>query len=155
MNREEIQAIIPVRDPYLWLDEVVEISESLIHARKYLDPGLEIFRAHYVDFPLFPGALQCEAAFQAAALLIAHTQTRTAGRVPVIARVKNTKFKRMVRPGDTLDVHVQLVARNSRVVALKGRLSVNGQTTTQLEFSAVEADVGPEQAPATDLTSNV
>ena len=145
MNREEIQAIIPVRDPYLWLDEVVEISESQIHARMYLDPDLEIFSAHYVDFPLFPGALQCEAAFQAAALLIAQTQPRTEGFVPVIARVKNTKFKRMVRPGDTLDVHVQLVARTSRVLTLKGRLSVEGQTTTQLEFSAVEAAVGTHQ----------
>ena len=65
MNREEIEKILPVRDPYLWLDEVVEISDTQIHARKFLDPELEIFRAHYVDFPLFPGALQCEAAFQA------------------------------------------------------------------------------------------
>jgi len=141
MNREQIQAILPVRDPYLWLDEVVEISESRIHARKHLDPNLEIFRAHYVDFPLFPGALQCEAAFQAAALLIAQKQTRKPGHVPVIVRVKNTKFKRMVRPGDTLDVHVELINRDARLISLKGKLAVNGQTTTQLEFSATEVDV--------------
>ena len=76
MNRQEIEKILPVRDPYLWLDEVVEISDTQIHARKYLDPELEIFQAHYVDFPLFPGALQCEAAFQAAGVADPPTPSR-------------------------------------------------------------------------------
>ena len=142
MNREQIRAILPLGDAYLWLDEVIEISDDQIHARKFLDPALEIFKAHYIDYPLFPGALQCEAAFQAAAVLMAQSRSRTDGRVPVIARLKNTKFKRMVRPGDTLDIHVQRVASGPRLVALQGRLSVNGQTMTQLEFSATEAVVG-------------
>ena len=128
-----------MRDPYLWLDEVVDVDESRIHARKFLDPELDIFKAHYVDFPLFPGALQCEAAFQAGALLIAQTQTRTPGSVPVIARVRNTKFRRMVRPGDTLDIHVERLASDARVIELKARLSVAEHTSTLVEFSAVEA----------------
>ena len=150
MNREQIQALIPVGNAYLWLDEVVEVSDNQIHARKFLDPALEIFQSHYVDFPLFPGALQCEAAFQAGAVLIAQSRTRTPGRIPVIARVKNVKFKRMVRPGETLDLHVRFVSSSARMIALKGHLAVEGKTTTELEFSAVEAPVGTSEATPAD-----
>ena len=139
MNRQDIQALIPVRDPYLWIDEVVEICDTRIHARKHLDPDLEIFAGHYADFPVFPGALQCECAFQAAAVLIAQSRARTKGRIPVIARVSDVKFRRMVRPGDTLDIHVDLKEQTTRALFLEGRLRVAGKTTAQLDFAATEA----------------
>ena len=141
MNRQEIQALIPVRDPYLFIDEVVEISDKGIHARKQLAPDLDIFAGHYVDFPVFPGALQCECAFQAAAVLIAQSRVRVQGRVPVIARVSNVKFRHMVRPGDTLEIHVELTEQTTRVLFLKGRLKVDGKTVAQLEFAATEASL--------------
>ena len=140
MQRDQIEALIPVREPYLWVDEVVEVTPTQIHARKHLPADLPLFAGHYVDFPVFPGALQCECAFQAAAILIAQTRQTTEGRIPVIARVNNVKFRQVVRPGSTLDIHVQLVEEMRRVLLLSGRLSVDGQTTAQLEFAATEAD---------------
>ncbi len=56
MQRPEIEQLLPIRDPYLWIDEVIEISPTRIHARKHLGADLDVFRGHYVDFPVFPGA---------------------------------------------------------------------------------------------------
>ena len=141
MNQEQIKSTIGVDTPYLWLDEVVEIDDRRIHARKHLDPDLEIFKSHYVEFPLFPGSLQCEAAFQASAVLIARSQAVTDGHVPVIARVRGTKFRRMARPGDTLDIVVEIEDRVGAAFVLKGRISVAGHTTTELHFTATEAPI--------------
>jgi 3-hydroxyacyl-[acyl-carrier-protein] dehydratase len=135
MNRLEIERILPHREPFLWLDEVVEQTDRTIHARKYVDPKLDVFAGHYPDFPVLPGVLQCEAAFQAGAILIAAMAPPTDGSVPVVTRLTNAKFRRMVRPGEVLDIHAEVVERMSNAYFLKGRTEVAGQTTCSLEFA--------------------
>lgn len=140
MNQEEIQKCIPHRPPFLWLDEVTEITDSRIHARKYLDPELDVFAGHYPDYPVLPGVLQCEAAFQAAAVLISKLDAVADGQVPVATRLTNTKFRRMVRPGETLDIEVELTERLANAFYLTGKVSVDGQTATRLEFACAATD---------------
>lgn len=136
MNREQIKKVISVDEPYLWLDEIVELTATQIVARKFLNHDLAIFQSHYTHFPLFPGALQCEAAFQAAAVLIAQTQPSDEQEIPVIARVRETKFRRMARPGDTLEIRVEIDEQIPRVISLRGTVSAAGRTTTELCFTA-------------------
>src|SRR5580658_5678453 len=135
LNSSEIQQVIPHRAPFLWVDEVVECTDRTIHARKYLDPNLDVFAGHYPDFPLLPGVLQCEAAFQAGALLIARLAPVDGGLLPVVTRLNNVKFRRMVRPGETLDIRAEFVERLSAAYFLKARTDVDGQTTCTLEFA--------------------
>ncbi len=135
MNRDEIQQLIPHRDPFLWIDEVVEVGENQIHARKFLAPELAVFSGHYPHFPVLPGVLQCEAAFQAGAILIAKTSEIEPGTVPVVTRLTDTKFRRLVRPGETLDIEVELTERLSNAFYLTGKVSVEGQVATRLNFA--------------------
>jgi 3-hydroxyacyl-[acyl-carrier-protein] dehydratase len=139
LTPEEFLRLIPNRPPYLWIDEVVEISETAIHARKHIPADLDLFEGHYVGFPLFPGALQCEAAFQAASILIAHREDVQARGIPVIARVNNVKFRQLVRPDQTLDIRVQIVDRLDPAFYMRARIAVNRTTTTTLDFVATEA----------------
>jgi 3-hydroxyacyl-[acyl-carrier-protein] dehydratase len=135
LNCDEIQQVIPHRAPFLWVDEVAECTDRTIHARRYLDPNLDVFAGHYPDFPVLPGVLQCEAAFQAGAILIARLAPVDGGHLPVVTRLNNVKFRRMVRPGETLDIHVEFVERLSSAYFLKARTEVDGQTTCSLEFA--------------------
>ena len=141
MKRTDIEALIPHRDPFLWIDEVVEIDDQRIHAKKKIDEELDVFRGHYPHFPIFPGVLQLEAAFQTGAILIAKTQQVGEGLVPVVTRVNNTKFRAMVKPGDTLDIEVELTERVSNAFFLKGKVSVDGKVTVRLEFACAAAKV--------------
>ena len=140
MTREEIEQLIPHRDPFLWLDEIVELTGTRIHARKLLTPDLPVFTGHYPSFPVFPGVLQLEAAMQAGAVLIAKTATMPPGKVPVATRINNVQFRRMVRPGETLDIEVELTERVSNAFFLTGKVSVGGQVTVRLEFACAAAD---------------
>lgn len=146
MNRDEIEKLIPHRPPFLWVDNVVSIDDTKIHARKYLDPTLDVFSGHYPHFPVLPGVLQCEAAMQAGALLIARlrkavdavTTDGSDGMVPVATRMNNIKFRRLVRPGETLDIEVELTERLSNAYFLTAKVSVGGEVSTRLEFACAE-----------------
>ncbi len=144
LDREDIERSIPHRPPFLWIDELVDVSDSAIHARKYLDPRLEVFAGHYPGNPILPGVLLCEAALQSGAVLMARTAAASGGKVPVVTRLNNVKFRRIVRAGETLDIFVELSERLSSAFFFKARTAVGGQTACTLEFGCTLADGLPD-----------
>lgn len=141
MNTEEIQQCIPHRAPFLWLDTVEEISETRIVATKHLSADLPVFSGHYPSFPVFPGVLQCEACFQACAVLISKIGDISSGHVPVVTRQNNTQFRKLIRPGDTIRVEVELTEHVSNAFYMKGRVTVDGKVTARLEFVCATAPI--------------
>jgi len=143
LNKDEICRLIPHRDPFLWIDEVVEEWEDGLVARKYIPPDLDVFRGHYPGRPVLPGVLLCEAAMQAGAVLIARRgfapreagAALSAGGIPVATRINNVKFRQMVRPGDTLEIAVELTERLAGAFFLSARIKVAGKTAAQLDFA--------------------
>lgn len=140
MNLDEIKACIPHREPFLWLDEVVALEENSIHARKFVSPDIDIFQGHYPDHPVLPGVILCEAAMQAAAVFIAKTDAPDTGKVPVATRLNNTKFRRMVKPGETIDIQVTLTEKLGGAYFFTGKISVGKETAVRLEFAVTAAD---------------
>lgn len=141
MNTDDIQQCIPHRAPFLWLDTVEEISETRIVATKSLPADLPVFSGHYPSFPVFPGVLQCEACFQAGAVLISKIGDISSGEVPVVTRQNNTQFRKLIRPGDTIQIEVDLTEQVSNAFYMKGRVTVGGKVTARLEFVCATAAV--------------
>ncbi len=144
-GRDFIEETIPHRPPFLWLDRVVELTGQEIRAEKYLDPDLDIFRGHYPDYPLMPGVLLCEAVFQAGAVLIARTsedartseESGPAVGVPVLARIQGAKFKREVRPGETIAIEVKIKEKVGPAWFLRGVVRVGAKVAVQVDFSCM------------------
>lgn len=143
MNRDDIQTTIPHRDPFLWLDEVEELSveEGNTHIRcvKHLPEDLDVFRGHYPEFPVLPGVLQLEMCFQASAVLISKIIATGSDAVPVISRASDIQFRKLVRPGDTLTIEVKLDERVSKAFYMSGKVTVGGKVSTRCTFVATEA----------------
>lgn len=137
MDTEQIKKCIPHREPFLWVDEVVELSDTRIRARKFVDPALDVFRGHYPNQPILPGVLLCEAAMQAGAILISQRPDGavTAGQVPVATRINNVKFRQMVRPGDVLDIEVTLTERRANAFFLEGKVSIGDKVAMRFDFA--------------------
>lgn len=140
MDLEQIKQHLPHRPPFLWLDSVSELGENKIVAHKHLSPELDVFQGHYPNFPVMPGVLMCEACFQAGALLIAQIEPVRERQVPVVTRVNNVKFRRMVRPGETIDIEVELTERLANAFFMTGKVSVGAQTAARLEFAATATE---------------
>jgi 3-hydroxyacyl-[acyl-carrier-protein] dehydratase len=138
-DKAAIENIIPHRAPFLWLDEVLEIDDQHIIARKHLAPDTYVFQGHYPDYPILPGVLQCEMALQASAILIARLQPVGADQVPVAARMNNVQFRKMIRPGDTATIHVEITEKMQNTYYLSGKVMVDGKVTTRLEFATTAA----------------
>ncbi|MBS0266814.1 MAG: beta-hydroxyacyl-ACP dehydratase [Planctomycetes bacterium] len=143
MTRDEICRLIPHRDPFLWIDEITEVSEQRLRARKTIPADLDVFRGHYPGQPIFPGVLLCEAAMQAGAVLIATQESVTPqpGQAPVATRMNNVKFRQMVKPGDVLDIEVELTERLGDAFFLAAKIRVAGKVAVQLDFACALANV--------------
>jgi 3-hydroxyacyl-[acyl-carrier-protein] dehydratase len=141
MTSEEIQKLIPHRRPFLFVDEIVAIDDLTIHGRTFIDPKFEFFQGHYPDFPVLPGVIQCEMTFQTAAVLISTLHQTGDGRVPVVARLNNTKFRRLVRPGETVDIHVSITDKVKEVYYLTGTVGVGTEISARMDFTVTAARI--------------
>jgi 3-hydroxyacyl-[acyl-carrier-protein] dehydratase len=134
--------MIPHRPPFLFVDEVVEIDDQRIVTRKTIDAASDFFRGHYPHNPVMPGVLLCECCFQAGALLIA---TKIGGYdqsqgVPVLTRITDARFKRIVRPGETVDVEAVLDDELDGAYFMIGRASVEGRLAVRVTFACMLAE---------------
>ncbi|MBL9090041.1 MAG: 3-hydroxyacyl-ACP dehydratase FabZ [Planctomycetaceae bacterium] len=140
MSLEAVQAAIPHRDPFLLVDEIVAQDERTIHCRKTFTGDEYFYRGHYPAYPITPGVLLCEAGMQAGAVLLSKQTAATPGKVPVATRIDSVRFKRMVRPGDVIDIEVELVERLADAFFMKAKVSCGGQVAARFEFACTLAE---------------
>ena len=142
MSRQPIYDAIPHREPFLLVDEILEWTEDRIVCTKKFSGEEDFFAGHYPGFPLVPGVLLCEAAMQCGAILLSRHLAGLEGRVPVATRMNDVRFKRMVRPGETLHMEVTLKERVGSAFFLTAKVTVAGKTAVRFEFGCTAAEAG-------------
>jgi len=154
-DRRAIEAAIPHRDPFLFVDRIVERGDAHLISTWRVPPDGAWFRGHYPTQPILPGVLICEHVFQTAALLVSHALGgfHEADGVPVLTKIEMARFRRVVRPGDTLSTRVDVEERLGPAWYLSGRVTSDGAKITQVRFvlSATDAmaRTGPPAATET------
>lgn len=138
MSRAEIEASIPHRAPMLLLDEIVERSEDRIVCKKTFHAEEFFFQGHYPGFPLVPGVILCEAAMQAGAVLLSRIVSTGEG-VPVAARINDVKFKKMIRPDDTVLIEARLDERMKDAFFLSAKVTHEGKIAATLSYAVTVA----------------
>ena len=126
-GRAEIEAILPHREPFLLLDEVLELEPGArVVARKAVDADAWYLSGHFPGNPIMPGVLMVEALAQAGAVaVLAEEENR--GKLALFAGIDDVRFKRVVRPGDTLTLECELQAMRRRIGRGIARATVDGE----------------------------
>jgi 3-hydroxyacyl-[acyl-carrier-protein] dehydratase len=131
----EIYAAIPHRDPFLMIDEIVSRTETRIVCRKRFTGNEDFYAGHYPHFPLTPGVLLCEAGMQAGAVLLSASIPADGNSVPVATRMNDVRFKRPVRPGETIEIEVELTERLADAFFLTAKVTCEGKVAVRFEFA--------------------
>jgi 3-hydroxyacyl-[acyl-carrier-protein] dehydratase len=132
-GRDVIETIIPHRDPFLLLDEVVELEPGTrVLARKTITEA--DCAGHFPGNPIMPGVKMVEALAQAGAVAVL-CEEENRGKLALFAGIDDVRFKRIVRPGDelTLECSVETVrgpiGRGKARATVDGELAVRGTLT--------------------------
>jgi 3-hydroxyacyl-[acyl-carrier-protein] dehydratase len=137
----DIATVIPHRPPFLLVDEIVSVEGNTIHTRRRFPAEDPVFKGHFPEFPLVPGVLICEAIFQSGAILISRLAAEGfSGRVPALTRIGGAKFKRAVRPGETIEMEVSLKEHLANAWFMQGTARVEGKTAVSVEFACAAVD---------------
>jgi 3-hydroxyacyl-[acyl-carrier-protein] dehydratase len=138
MNNE-IHELIPHREPFLFVDELTECTDTTATALRHVQASESFFQGHYPGNPLMPGVLLCEAVFQTAALFLAKSLKKQGmtgiTNVPVLSKIKETRFKSPVRPDEHLRIEVTLLESIGHFHFLKGSIYVEKRLVLTTEFS--------------------
>jgi 3-hydroxyacyl-[acyl-carrier-protein] dehydratase len=106
LDREQIKEIIPHRDPFLLIDEIIEMEEGKrVVAMKYVNADEYYFQGHFPQEKVMPGVLIVEALAQAGAVAILSMEEHR-GKIAYFGGIKEAKFRQKVVPGDTLRLEV-------------------------------------------------
>lgn len=128
--------ILPHRNSMLLLDEVYLAEDGTARGR-YRVRGDEWFLdGHFPGNPVMPGVVQCEIIAQASCMLFAD---ELRGKTAYYAGMDKVRFRRMVRPGDTLELCSTLLRSKMNVHVVRGEARVDGELCVSGEFSFIIA----------------
>src|SRR6185503_7333876 len=140
----EIERLIPHRWPFLLIDRIVEYDPEAkrIVAIKGVTASEWFFAGHFPGLPVMPGVLQVEALAQTMAVYVAK-QPGFGDRIGLFAGIDDTRFKRIVVPGDVLRLEVTMDKLGSRFGKGRGVASVDGEVACEATLSFI---IPPEGA---------
>jgi 3-hydroxyacyl-[acyl-carrier-protein] dehydratase len=138
LGRSEIEEILPHRPPFLLVDEVTELvpGEKVVARKTVTD---EDCAGHFPGNPIMPGVKMVEALAQCGAVAVL-SQAENAGKLVLFAGIEDVRFKRIVRPGETLDLRCEVEAVRGPIGKGKVRAEVGGELAVRgtLTFAVSE-----------------
>jgi 3-hydroxyacyl-[acyl-carrier-protein] dehydratase len=130
---DEVLQRLPQKDPFLFVDELVDRGEDSIITKYQVTGEESFFKGHFPGNPIMPGVILQEAAFQSGALLMSFLSDEDG--LGVVSRVEAVKFKNFVKPGDLLEMQVSLDENLANAFYMSGKTRVNGKVVMSIKFT--------------------
>ena len=141
LDRPAIEAILPHREPFLLIDEVVELEPGVrVVARKRVRPDEWYLTGHFPGRPIMPGVLIVEAMAQTGAVAVL-VEEQNRGKIAFFAGIDDCRFKRIVSPGDMLTLTCEIdtvrgpIGRGKATAHVGAELAARGTLTFAVERS--------------------
>jgi UDP-3-O-[3-hydroxymyristoyl] N-acetylglucosamine deacetylase / 3-hydroxyacyl-[acyl-carrier-protein] dehydratase len=135
----QVMKILPHRHPFLMVEKVIKIEGNRIVGLKNVSIGEPYFEGHFPGHPIMPGVLQLEAMAQVAGILMMR-QAENAGKLAYFMSAETVKWRKPVRPGDTLIIDVELTKMRGKIGKAKGMCKVDDETVSEAEVTFMLID---------------
>jgi len=134
LSLEQIKEIIPHRDPFLLLDEIIELDTFKAIGIKHVTPDEFYFKGHFPGKPVVPGVILVESLAQVGAVIIL-SHDKYKGKIAYFTGIKNAKFRKSVLPGDTVYLHCEVTRIKGAFGFGKAEAYVNDELVCEAEVS--------------------
>ena len=143
-----VMKLLPHRYPFLMIDRIDDMDgDNTAIGMKNVTMNEPFFQGHFPEFPVMPGVLIIEGLAQTAGALCVHSLGENySPQVVFFMGIDRAKFRRPVRPGDTLRYHVRKIRSRGRAWRFFGEAKVEGQIVAEAEISAMLADTADAKA---------
>jgi UDP-3-O-[3-hydroxymyristoyl] N-acetylglucosamine deacetylase/3-hydroxyacyl-[acyl-carrier-protein] dehydratase len=139
LDNMAVMKILPHRYPFLMVDKVTKVDGNKITAIKNVSATEYYFQGHFPGHPIMPGVLQLEAIAQAAGILTLR-QAERMGMLAYFMAAESVKWRKPVRPGDTLVIDVELTKSRGKIGKAKGVCTVDGEIVSEAEVTFMLVD---------------
>jgi len=137
MDIEKIMELLPHRPPFLMIDRILELSETHVIGMKNVTMNEAFFVGHFPGAPVMPGVLQVEAMAQTGGILVLSSVPDPENYLTYFMKMDKVKFKRKVKPGDTLIFKADLISPIRRGIChMQAYAYANGQLVAEAELMA-------------------
>lgn len=148
LSRQEIEALIPHRDPFIFLDRITECEFGRYAVGEIDDAGAyqeHILRGHFPGFPVMPGAIIVEALAEVGAVAALGLPENT-GKIAMLTGLDGWKFRQPARPGDKVRLEASLIKLRGRFGKGKGVATIGDKLVAEGEISFAIVDPPRELA---------
>ncbi len=146
----QIQKILPHRQPFLFVDKIMEITEEGIVGVKNVSMNEEFFKGHFPESPVFPGVIQIEAMAQVGGIFALSKVPDPENYLTYFMSIDKVKFKQQVIPGDTIVFRLSLLTPIRRgIVHMRGEAFVREKQVMEAEMMAMLSKVRGKEVKQT------
>jgi UDP-3-O-[3-hydroxymyristoyl] N-acetylglucosamine deacetylase / 3-hydroxyacyl-[acyl-carrier-protein] dehydratase len=138
LELEGIKKLLPHREPFLFIDKILEIGEKHVVAQKSVQSDEPYFKGHFPKKAVMPGVLQIEAMAQTGGILaLSYVEDDPQNYLAYFHKIENAKFRHPVFPGDTMVIKMELTHPvKLGVVSMRGIIYVSDTVCTEADLTA-------------------
>ena len=131
-NIQDIIKILPHRYPFILIDRIDEVKPGeFVNAIKNVTINEPYFQGHFPGQPVMPGVLSLESIAQTTAFLMLYELDDPLKKNMFISGVDGVRFRRLIVPGDQLDINIQLKSKKLTLYKFKGTIKIDNQLAVQ------------------------
>jgi UDP-3-O-[3-hydroxymyristoyl] N-acetylglucosamine deacetylase/3-hydroxyacyl-[acyl-carrier-protein] dehydratase len=135
-----IMTIMPHRYPLLLIDRILHMTDDQVVGLKSVTINEPFFTGHFPGHPIMPAVLIVEAMAQCGGVLLLNKVSRPKEKLVYFMAIENAKFRRPVRPGDTLRFELSLIRFKGRICKMAGKAFVDGQLAAEADLLSTVVD---------------